>query len=294
MKLNYEFSSIEVIQNRKNKKIVTAIIILIIIFFIYLGIKQLINENISKGQDNKENIIDLKEEQIKEENKVITEEIKNKIKGIYTSKEKRVFLTFDDGPSNITGHILDILKEKNIKATFFVLGSNVDKKPEIVKRTYEEGHFIANHSYTHIYEDIYRSKESVLDEYIKCNESISRAIGKKYDSHLFRYPGGYLGESTYTNIKKESGEFLEKNDIMHVDWNALTGDSEKINVKSEDIMKNLKNTTSGKNSVVLLMHDAGGKEITSNTLPSVIDYLESSGYEFKSFYDILKKGNLSE
>ena len=64
---------------------------------------------------------------------------------IYSSDTKRVFLTFDDGPSSNTNQILDILNERGIKATFFVLGSNVEKKQEVVKRMYDEGHFIANH-----------------------------------------------------------------------------------------------------------------------------------------------------
>ena len=65
----------------------------------------------------------------------------------------------------IRSQILDILNEKGIKATFFVLGSNVEKKPEVVKRMYEEGHFIANHGYSHVYENIYQSPQAVLDEY---------------------------------------------------------------------------------------------------------------------------------
>ena len=72
------------------------------------------------------------------------------MKHIYSADTKRAFLTFDDGPSSNTNQILDILKEKGIKATFFVLGSNVEKKPEIVKRMYDEGHFIANHGYSHV------------------------------------------------------------------------------------------------------------------------------------------------
>lgn len=288
MKGNYEFSSIEVFVKRKNKKIVTIIVILIITFFIYLGIKQLISENIAIGKDDiDKNEIEIEISKVEEKPKVITEEIKNKINGIYKSEEKRAFLTFDDGPSNITGSILDILKEKNIKATFFVLGSNVDKNPELVKRMYDEGHFIANHGYTHIYEKIYRSKETVLEEYDRCNDSISRAIGiQGYNPHLFRFPGGYLGESTYTQIKQEAGKFLEDNDIMNVDWNALTGDSEGTGMNLKGIMGNIQNTTKDKNSVVVLMHDASGKQITCETLPNVIEYLTNSGYVFKSFYDV--------
>ena len=97
----------------------------------------------------------------------LTDEGKENMKHIYSSDTKRAFLTFDDGPSNNTNQILDILKERGIKATFFVLGSNVEKNPEIVKRMYDEGHFIANHGYSHVYDSIYSSKEAVLDEFNK-------------------------------------------------------------------------------------------------------------------------------
>ena len=96
----------------------------------------------------------------------LTDEGKNNIANIYHSDTKRVFLTFDDGPSqSVTIPILDTLKNENVKATFFVLGSRVELYPEIVKREYDEGHFIASHGYSHVYSQIYASPQSVLDEY---------------------------------------------------------------------------------------------------------------------------------
>ena len=80
--------------------------------------------------------------------------------------EKRVFLTFDDGPTeSVTPFILDLLKKENIKATFFVLGGRVESNPELIKREYEEGHYIANHGYTHKYSEIYKNTDTVLEEY---------------------------------------------------------------------------------------------------------------------------------
>lgn len=91
---------------------------------------------------------------------------------IYKSDTKRVFLTFDDGPSPVTSKILDILKQENVKATFFILGSNVDSRKDVVKRMYEEGHYLANHGYSHTYSKIYSSPQSVLDEYNECNDKV--------------------------------------------------------------------------------------------------------------------------
>lgn len=226
------------------------------------------------------------------ENKInlpeLTEKGKENMAKIYKSDKKRVFLTFDDGPSKaVTIPILDLLKQENIKATFFVLGSRVELYPDIVKREYEEGHYIANHGYSHMYSQIYSSVQSVLDEYNKTNDAVRSAIGvKEYNSHLFRFPGGVPG-GRYAQLKKEAVAELDKNNIAHVDWNALTGDAEgKTSVN--ELIEELQKTMGEKNSLVILMHDAGNKKTTYEALPTVISMLREKGYEFKSFYDIIK------
>ena len=207
---------------------------------------------------------------------------------IYSSDTKRAFLTFDDGPSSNTNQILDILNERGIKATFFVLGSNVEKNPEMVKRMYDEGHFIANHGYSHVYETIYQSPQAVLDEYNKCNQVVRDAIGEQeYNSHLFRFPGGLVG-GKYADIKHQANDLLLQNNIVHVDWNALNGDSETTSPTIEYEMQRIQETVGDKQSVVILMHDAQAKKVTVETLPSIIDYLKEQGYEFKNFYEIIK------
>lgn len=226
------------------------------------------------------------------ENKInlpeLTEKGKENMATIYKSDKKRVFLTFDDGPSKaVTIPILDLLKQENIKATFFVLGSRVELYPDIVKREYEEGHYIANHGYSHMYSQIYSSVQSVLDEYNKTNDAVRSAIGvKEYNSHLFRFPGGVPG-GRYAQLKKEAVAELDKNNIAHVDWNALTGDAEgKTSVN--ELIEELQKTMGEKNSLVILMHDAGNKKTTYEALTTVISMLREKGYEFKSFYDIIK------
>ena len=219
---------------------------------------------------------------------VLTQKGKENMSQIYKSDKKRVFLTFDDGPSKtVTIPILDLLKQEKIKATFFVLGSRVELYPDIVKREYEEGHYIANHGYSHMYSQIYASPQSVLDEYNKTNDAVRKAIGvKEYNSHLFRFPGGVPG-GRYAQLKKEAVAELDKNNIAHVDWNALTGDAEGKTTLDE-LVAELQKTMGEKNSLVILMHDAGNKKTTYEALPTVISMLREKGYEFKSFYDIIK------
>ena len=238
----------------------------------------------------------MKEEELKKQEeirkqpkpKVLTADEIHKLNYIYKSDGKRVFLTFDDGPSKtVTIPILDLLKQENIKANFFVLGSRVDLYPNIVKRAYEEGHYIANHGYSHQYPQIYASPNSVLEEYNKTNQSVQNAIGNQiYNTNIFRFPGGSVG-GIYHDLKSEAKLLLEQNNIASVDWNALNGDSEGL--RTEEAMVNrFKETIKGKNSVVILMHDAGDKVKTYNALPQIIEYLKQEGYEFKTFYDILE------
>lgn len=214
--------------------------------------------------------------------------IVERVSHIYNSDYKRVFLTFDDGPSkSVTIPILDILKQNNVKATFFVLGSNAERYPEIVKRAYQEGHYIANHSFTHVYSNIYSSPQAVLDEYNRTETAIKNAIGDQtYNSRVFRFPGGTSG-GKYANIKAEAVNLLNQNNVAHLDWNALTADAAGLD-NVNDMMNYVETTMGNKNSVVILMHDIGTKKSTYELLPQLIQVLKEKGYVFENIYDILK------
>ena len=289
----------------KKRIILSCVVATILVITLMLTIYYIVDTSIrvKKSKKYEEQVIAYKQ-QLEEQEKIekekkeaerlsripnLTEEGKENIKNIYHSETaKRAFLTFDDGPSTNTKDILDLLLQRNIKATFFVLGTQVERMPETVKRIYEEGHYIANHGYSHVYSSIYSSPEAVLDEFNKCNQLVANAIQlPEYNSHLFRFPGGYYG-GKYAEIKKQANEILKQNNIAHVDWNALTGDSEKQNPTKEYLMNNLQKTTQGKNSIVILMHDSQAKKVTVETLPEVIDYLQQQGYEFENFYSIIK------
>lgn len=255
---------------------------------IYLSYIEQCNQATEKEKIKEEEAEKARLEALKAKLPNLTDEGRNNIKNIYRSETKRVFLTFDDGPStNVTPLILDTLKQENIKATFFVLGSRVELNPEITKRAFEEGHFIASHGYSHKYSQIYSSPSSVIDEYNKSLTAIRNAIGiQEYNPHLFRYPGGYWG-GKYANIKKEAEQLLNENNIVHVDWNALTSDSAGKST-TEEFLEELEKTVPKYNSVVVLMHDAGNKKTTAEALPQIISYFRERGFEFDNFYSIIK------
>lgn len=284
-------------KSRLNKRkifiLIVLIFILLLLILIVINSIKIINANkVYKQYENQLEVLNFQkqQEEAKKQAKIpkLTDEGRKNIDEIYHSDTKRAFLTFDDGPSSITNTILDILKQEDVKATFFVLGNRVEKNPEAVKRIYDEGHYIANHGYSHIYENIYASPEAVLDEYNRCNDAVKNAIGvQEYNSHLFRFPGGLAG-GKYADIKNQANELLKQNDIMHIDWNALNGDAETNELSIEFEMCRLQETTQNKNSIVVLMHDAPLKKVTAEALPQIITYLKDQGYEFKSFYDIIK------
>lgn len=160
--------------------------------------------------------------------------------------------------------------------------------PEMAKRIYEEGHYLANHGYSHSYSAIYSSPQAVLDEFHQCNEAVKKAIGvPEYNSHLFRFPGGLPG-GKYEEVKRQAQELLSQNDILNIDWNALTGDAETTNPTIEFEMQRLQETATNKNSLVILMHDAQAKKATAEALPQIISWLRENGYEFRNFYEIIK------
>ena len=210
----------------------------------------------------------------------------NEVRDIYFSEEKQVYLTFDDGPSkDVTPQILDILKEYDVKATFFVLGARVDLYPETLKRAFNEGHYIANHGYSHQYSKIYENKDTVFQEYVECDNSIRNAIGNPdFNSYLFRFPGGSSG-GRYEKVKAEAREHFKSYGVAYTNWNCLTGDAEGKNTKEECIQEFME-TKEGRNSLVVLMHDSNEKTQTVEALPDIIMQLKNEGYTFKTFYEI--------
>ena len=295
----YQYEAYEV--NTKSKKIKMWILILIVIVLMSLSVLGAIKfveyknqKQIEQEQAKIEEQIRIEKERIEAEERKrlknanpFTEEQMQAIENIYNVEEKRVFLTFDDGPtSTVTPLILDLLKQENIKATFFVLGSRVKNHPELVKREFDEGHYIANHGYSHVYKQIYQNKQTVLDEYNLAEQAIQEALqNPDYHSKVFRFPGGSKG-GYYRDIKSEAKAYLRENGIVSLDWNSLSKDAEGAKTQ-EELLQNVIDTIGDKKSVVILMHDSYDKILTYETLPIIIQYLRDNGFEFKTLYDIL-------
>lgn len=191
--------------------------------------------------------------------------------------KKQVYLTFDDGPSSeVTDQILDILKNYNIKATFFVIGQNAQYYPEILKRIHEEGHSIGIHTYDHNYKKIYSSPDNLQQDIENCLQGIRDILGEDFNTNLYRFPGG-----SYRKNKEIFINRIEEMGLIYYDWNVLNGDAEGKNPSESYLINRFNETSNGYNVILSLMHDTNAKTNTVNSLPEIIERLQSEGYEFK-------------
>lgn len=190
--------------------------------------------------------------------------------------DKTMYLTFDDGPSEKTSKVLDILKEYNIKATFFVVGRTDEKSKDLMRRIVNEGHQIGVHSYSHVYNKIYSSVSAYLDDFYKMYQLIYETTGVK--PQIFRFPGGSIN-SYNTGIYQEIIAEMNRRGFVFYDWNISSGDANskasEMSIK-QSVLTNIEKYSRG----IILMHDASTKSTTVAALPSIIEGLKNKGYNF--------------
>ncbi|MBR4867559.1 MAG: polysaccharide deacetylase family protein [Clostridia bacterium] len=192
--------------------------------------------------------------------------------------EKTCYLTFDDGPSNNTLKILDILKKFNVKATFFVMGSG---NLSYVKRIHDEGHTVALHTYSHDYSDIYRSQKAFFNDLDRIKQAVQKQAD--VDPKITRFPGG-SGNTVSVDYCKGIMTSLTKEVMdrgyVYFDWNVNSGDADVPLASVNAIMKNIKSQGGYNKQDVVLMHDTAAKTTTVTALPQIIEYYIDKGYTF--------------
>ena len=203
-------------------------------------------------------------------------EIKKQENTTSSGRNKIVYLTFDDGPSSYTNELLDILKEYNVKATFFVTGNGSD---DIIKREYDEGHTVALHTNSHDYSYVYSSKENFFNDLYAIQSRVERITGHK--SYIMRFPGG----SSNTVSRNYDGgtrimSYLTKEVVdrgfRYFDWNVSSGDAGGT-TSTDKVYKNVVNNLKSGTSVVL-QHDI--KKFSIDAVPRIIEYGLENGYTF--------------
>ena len=201
--------------------------------------------------------------------------------------EKIVYLTFDDGPSSRnTERIVNILNNNKVNATFFVVGENVKRYPEMVKRLSDENMALFPHCNCHKYSELYSSKDNFLNDLFQCEETIMSLTGKKENIHFVRMPGGSDNKVCNSNVLGEIKQNLLQDNYYYIDWNVDIGDATATNVSTETLISNINKYAYNYKIDVVLMHDLDSKNTTIDALDRVIKDYKSKGYTFKTFNNI--------
>lgn len=189
------------------------------------------------------------------------------------AEEKKVYLTFDDGPSTVvTGRILDTLREEKVRATFFIVSDRVRGREEVLRRIVREGHTVGVHSATHCYSEIYSSDEALLADVDACAAVIRRVTGTT--PCVYRFPGGGSRD-----LQRQT-ELLTSRGYRVVRWNAVCGDEELIGASAARLVEETLRTSGQKSNVVLLLHDSAPHKATAEALPEIIRSFRERGYTF--------------
>ena len=181
---------------------------------------------------------------------------------------KVVYLTFDDGPSDNTDALLDVLAEHNVKATFFVNGH--EGYEEALNRIVNEGHTLALHTYTHDYAHVYESVESFAQEVESLQYYLEKTTGVR--PHIFRFPGGSSNSQAPLPISQYI-DYLNKNNLVYFDWNVSSGDGGD-GLSRKQVYDNVMKGISGQDISVVLMHDATYRMTTFEAVPDIIEKLQ--------------------
>lgn len=290
--------------NKIKKLIISIIIIIVSILLIVCGIlfarlfsaqkriKQLENENQKLIEENAELASRLEESVTEMVDSSVSGEVPEtaEVQQADQTEEpqkpqegvKHAYLTFDDGPSENTGAILDILKQYNVKATFFVIGKTDQASLDSYKRIVAEGHSLGIHSYSHKYTQIYESMESFQNDVLSLQAHLKEVTGQEV--HLYRFPGGSSNTVSKVSID-DCIRFLSENGFTYYDWNATNGDATGRQMATEEMVSSVMNELGKYQNITVLMHDGPGKQKTVEALPTIIEQLQAQGVQILPITD---------
>ena len=196
------------------------------------------------------------------------------------SGEKICYLTFDDGPSKNTPLILDILKNYNAKATFFVINTG---DIGYIQRIHDEGHTVGLHTYSHNYAQLYSSTDAYFNDLQQISDKVESIIGIR--PTVMRFPGGSSNKVSAKyckGIMTQLVTLVQEKGYSYFDWNISSGDADSTTPSYTYIRNNVLNNARNKNSICVLMHDAAAKTTTVQALPEIIEGLTNMGYRFEA------------
>lgn len=192
------------------------------------------------------------------------------ITGVIDGEEnlRKVYLTFDDGPSIYTKDILDILDRYDVKATFFVVGKEDRASQEALQEIVDRGHTLGMHSYTHKYDVIYHSVDDFAEDFHKLQDYLLDVTGVK--SIIYRFPGG--SSNTVSEVPMEElADFLDEQGVVFHDWNVSSQDASSKMQPVDALVDNCLKDVETWHNAVILFHDSADKSTTVEALPIIIE-----------------------
>jgi peptidoglycan/xylan/chitin deacetylase (PgdA/CDA1 family) len=196
------------------------------------------------------------------------------VRSIHKGNKKSIALTFDDGPDpKNTPRILAVLKEKGVKATFFVIGKNAEKYPDLLRQIDEEGHIVANHSYSHNHLIAFFSRHRLHQDLLHCNEIVTSALGK---SPLFFRPPFGVTNPRYAKVLKDLK-------MQSIGWSLRSFDTRAKNKYQliEKVISNLRRRD------IVLLHD--NRAVTADALEDLIEHCFNKNIEIQPLSVIINK-----
>lgn len=174
----------------------------------------------------------------------------------------------------MTENVLDILKQKDIKATFFLIGNQIKDKEDVVRKIHNDGNSIGLHSYTHNYKKLYGNETNFVKEMIDCRDEIRRVVG--ISPNIIRFPGG-----SYKRLNKSLLKKLHDNNFKVYDWNVENCDGLKPKTSPDELYEKAIKGSEDKENIILLLHCTSSNNNTCLALPRIIEYYKSHDYEFR-------------
>lgn len=212
----------------------------------------------------------LDEEEFPQTETVVTEEPEAAV--INETHTKKVYLTFDDGPSDNTLRILEILDQYGVKATFFVTGEEADSHPELYQAIVDGGHTLGMHSFSHRYNEIYASLDDFGSDLLKLQEYLEETT--QVTPQFYRFPGG-SSNTVSAEPMSVFCDYLTDNGITYFDWNVSSKDATNPMRSVDEIVWNCTVNLEHFDNAVILLHDAANKSSTVEALPEVIEKIQA-------------------
>ncbi len=264
---------------KRIKKIIVALCILLFILPVVLSI--VLFCRVKKLEHRMEMIISENELETGGEEamaEIVSAKEKEMVTGsaIEEEKTKRVYLTFDDGPSKQTERVLNILKKKKVKATFFTIGREDEFSQSIYQRIVKEGHTLGMHSYSHIFKEVYGSLEGFKKDFYRISDHLEKITGVR--PVFYRFPGGSSNSVNELPIEQYT-DFLKAQGVQYADWNVIAANGITDNVTKEDMVRSVMEGVAKYDTSIVLLYDSADKKMTADSLSAMIDSLLAAGYE---------------